>query len=122
MAITTLPLQDHIAEQSEIAVTYNTLSAQFGDGYEQTAAAGINNKQKTWSVTYNTMDESTANTVLNYLDTVGGHIPFYATPRGEAQQTWRLIPSSLKIQHIVVSSITDEVYRSVSFQCKRAYL
>lgn len=122
MAITTLPLQEYIAEQVDIAISYATLSAQFGDGYEQTAADGINTKQQTWTVAYTTMNETQSNTVLTFLDSVGGHLPFYATPKGALQQTWRLIPTSLKVQHVAVSNVDGKVYRTITFQLKRAFL
>ena len=118
---TTLPLQDYIAEQTDIAISYNTLSAKFGDGYEQTSDNGINTKQKTWTVTYTAMNETQSQTVLDFLDTVRGSVPFYATPRGETQQVWRLIPDSLRLNHIAVSNLDGKVYRTIQFQLKKAY-
>lgn len=116
-----LPLQDHIAKTSSLAVKYRTLSAQFGDGYEQTADDGINSKVVTWDVTYNNLNEDKADTLIAFLDNVRGSTSFYATPRGESQQLWRLVPESLKISHVAVSNIDGEVYRTLSFQLKKAY-
>lgn len=122
MSYTTLPLQDHISEQSTIDITYSTLSAQFGDGYEQTAANGINNKQKNWQVTYYALDETKFNQVMTFVDSVGGHLPFYATPRGEVQQTWRVVPNSVKVSHVAVSNIDGKVWRGLQMTLKRAYV
>lgn len=119
MTYTYLPLQDYIAEQSEEQISYTTLTAQFGDGYSNETGAGINNKRIIWNITYNTLTEANYATIMNYLDTVQGNTSFKATPRGSSEQIWRLIPTSVKANHIVKSNITNQVYRTLSFQLKK---
>lgn len=115
-----LPLQNLISLDSSIEVKYAALSAQFGDGYEQVAPMGINRKSKVWSIAYRNMNPANAQTILNFLDSVEGYQAFYATPRGEAEQKWRLIPDSLQIQHYAQSKFTNETWKHISFKVRSA--
>ncbi len=123
MAIATLPLQECITHETELTVEYPTLSAQFGDGYEQTSDYGINNKKVIWSVTYKNLNAAQTATLTAFLDSVRGTLPFYATPRGETQQTWKLVPTSVKRTTTAVS-YTDptDIRKTITFQAKKVYL
>lgn len=114
----TLPLQNLISLDSSIEVKYATLSAQFGDGYEQVAPLGINRKSKVWNITYRNMNPANAATILNFLDSVEGYLTIYATPRGETEQKWRLVPDSLQIQHYAESKFTNETWKHISFKLR----
>lgn len=58
---------------------YRVLTAQFGDGYQQTAADGINNKVQSWPLTFSgTASEITP--IRDFLDACGGYQSFYWTP------------------------------------------
>jgi len=113
---------DYIAEASSMSIDYRTLTAQFGDGYQMDAGDGINRKIVTWNVSYNNLTETNFNTLMSFMDTVQSNTSFYATPRGESQQLWRLVPKSLKITHAIKNSLTNEIIRHISFQLKRVYL
>lgn len=59
--------------------TYRRLAAQFGDGYEQTAADGINNKVQSWPVSF--VGKSAKITpIRDFLDARMGYQAFYWTP------------------------------------------
>lgn len=59
--------------------TYRVLTAQFGDGYKQTAADGINNKVQSWPLTFSgTADEIAP--IRNFLDAQQGYQAFLWTP------------------------------------------
>lgn len=122
MAYQTLPHQDYIAENCEMSISYSTLISQFGDGYAQTAADGINNKQVTWGVAYTALDPTLFDEVMSFIDSVGGHVVFLATPRGEAEQKWRIVPDSVKVSHIAVRNHDQQVYRTIQFTAKKAYI
>lgn len=70
-------------------VAFSTIDAQFGDGYSQSAADGINNKGQSWSLRIRGLDEPgciiTADMLAAeaFLDARGGWQSFeWTTPRG----------------------------------------
>ena len=65
------------------------LSAKFGDGYAQEAADGINNNQETWSLVFNGIDDTTAAAIDAFLSARAGYDPFYWTPPGGTQKTYK---------------------------------
>ena len=115
-----LPLQNLISLESSIDVNYPTLTAKFGDGYEQVAPMGINQKNKVWTIIYRNMNASRTQTILNFLDAVKGIQPFFATPIGEIEQKWRLIPDSVQIQHYAEDQITHEPWKHITFKVRSA--
>lgn len=61
------------------ASTFRVLKAQFGDGYAQTAADGINNKSQSWPLSFT--GRATAITPIKaFLDARGGAQSFFWTP------------------------------------------
>ncbi|KAB2970335.1 phage tail protein [Zoogloea sp.] len=115
-----LPLQNLISLESSIDVKYAALSAQFGDGYEQVAPLGINRKSKVWNIIYRNMNAANTQTILNFLDSVEGYQTFFATPIGEIEQKWRLIPDSVQIQHYAEDQITHEPWKHITFKVRSA--
>lgn len=70
-------------------VQYDTLAAEFGDGYVQRAGAGINPKRTSWSLTFEDINNDAADEIEAFLDATFGHIPFYWTsPRDTASRLW----------------------------------
>ena len=64
-------------------VSFRTKSAKFGDGYEQTAEDGINNKTQSWPLTF-TGSKARVKQIAKFLDRHKGAIPFFWTePLGE---------------------------------------
>lgn len=55
--------------------------AQFGDGYVQKAAYGLNAKTETWIVTVDNT-ETVVSQARAFLENCGGYLPFYWTPPG----------------------------------------
>lgn len=49
-------------------VSYSLLTAKFGDGYEQRALNGINNKQETINVTFNNRNYKEGNLIAAFFD------------------------------------------------------
>ena len=58
---------------------YRVLKAQFGDGYEQVAADGINNNIESWPVTF-TGTKNEIKPIKEFLDRHAGYQTFYWTP------------------------------------------
>ncbi len=57
-------------------VSFRIKSAKFGDGYEQTAEDGINNKTQSWPLTF-TGSKSRIKQIAEFLDRHKGAIPFF---------------------------------------------
>ena len=53
-----------------------TFKANYGDGYEQRVAAGINNLPESWSVSWNNRSLSDANKVIKFLEDQKGVTAF----------------------------------------------
>lgn len=60
-------------------VAFHVLSAQFGDGYSQEAADGINNKVQSWPLTF-TGTKVEMQTIVDFFDAHAGWKGFYWTP------------------------------------------
>lgn len=59
------------------------LAAQFGDGYAQRVADGINAVDVSWSLTFSARDQNEAAAFVTFLDAHGGHVPFrWVDPNG----------------------------------------
>jgi phage-related protein len=54
--------------------------AEFGEGYVQTAADGINPFAQEWVLTFENIDTTTAKAITDYLEGKGGHTTFTWTP------------------------------------------
>ena|SRR5690242_20031765 len=61
------------------------LAAQFGDGYEQRAADGINTNPQVWDLTFAERSTSEADTITDFLEARGGTEAFdWTNPEGDA--------------------------------------
>jgi phage-related protein len=83
---------------SEIANTYLFMSAQrttktrvlksnFGDGYSQRVADGINITPDSWTVEFRSTSTNIG-TIVTVLESKGGHTNFTWTPPGGSEQKW----------------------------------
>ena len=54
-------------------------TAQFGDGYAQSVADGLNNKVQTWPLIF-TVTDTDATTIMTFLDGLQGYQSFFWTP------------------------------------------
>lgn len=61
------------------SVTLRVLTAQFGDGYKQQAADGINNKSQSWPLVF-TGTSARIKPIRDFLDGLGGYKAFFWTP------------------------------------------
>lgn len=59
--------------------TFRVLTAQFGDGYKQTAADGINNASQSWPLSF-TGRKADVQPIATFLDLRAGWQSFYWTP------------------------------------------
>lgn len=84
------------------------LKAQFGDGYAQRMADGLNARVATYSVAFNHKANATAQAIAAFLDARGGHEWFYWTPVGGAQGKY--VCASWSVQPVTdkLTSVTAE--------------
>lgn len=68
--------------------TFRVLTAQFGDGYKQTAANGINNASQSWPLTFTGRSADLA-PIQAFLDARAGWQSFYWTPPLSAQGLYK---------------------------------
>ena len=61
------------------SVTPSVLTAQFGDGYSQDVAIGINSTPQVWTVSFN-RDPDDADAIFQFLQNQGGVQRFWWTP------------------------------------------
>jgi phage-related protein len=69
-------------------VTLAVRSAQFGDGYKQVVADGINNKSQSWPLTFTGLIDRVT-PIRDFLDARGGFQSFLWTPPLGAQGYYR---------------------------------
>lgn len=72
------------AEQTNL----RTLEAQFGDGYSQRAADGLNSVQRAWSLTWQARPTADIDTLYDFLIDKLGFEAFYWTAPGDVQRKW----------------------------------
>lgn len=65
-------------------VAFNTLRAQFGDGYSQRVVNGLNNVRETWNVIFDNLTIADATTIETFIRDQEGVTSFDWTPPGEA--------------------------------------
>lgn len=58
------------------------LKADFGDGYTQRAADGLNNIKESWDVEWKNIDKDTAFEIVNFIKARKGYQGFFWTPPG----------------------------------------
>jgi phage-related protein len=74
---------------------FSTVSAQFGDGYSQAAANGINNKADSWPLTFLGISAE-IQPIKDFLDSLQGYKSFYWTPPLRSQGLFRCAEYSFK--------------------------
>ncbi|MEE8728644.1 MAG: phage tail protein [Rahnella inusitata] len=75
--------------------TVRTLQAQFGDGYKQVAASGINAKAETWNLSW-TGKKSEASSIRQFLLSHVISSFWWTTPWGE-RLLWRVKSDSVSV-------------------------
>lgn len=64
---------------AQLQFNFNTITANFGDGYEQRSANGINSVRETIDVTLSFLTDSDMLLVSNFIKSHGSAKPFYFT-------------------------------------------
>lgn len=113
---TALPLPEKIMRGSNPEVSHRSLSAQFGDGYEQVAPDGLNTRQELWDVTWGNLSQLQVLQVTQFLNSVGAWGTIEWTPCYEAtSRKFRVVNGKYKRKTISNSDF------QISCQLKRVY-
>jgi len=73
------------------SVTFKVLESEFGDGYEQAAADGINNIRESWDLVWQNEDQVDVDFLTTFFDDLAGHKTFFWIPPGEVTpKLWRV--------------------------------
>lgn len=89
---------------------FAVLSAQFGDGYEQTAEDGINNEKQSWPLVFS-RPAAEATQIRDFLRATKGTAAFLWTPPLGAEGTYKCKAFQMKAQDLnnyVVSALFEE--------------
>ena len=92
---------------------YRVLKAQFGDGYIQTAADGINNTIKSWPLNF-AGPKAQMNPIIAFFDGLAGWKAFLWTPPLGVQGAYRVSSYSLTAQsgdNYLVSATFEQAYK-----------
>ena len=79
----TLPFEPKVAGDSTRKVVPRVLRTEFGDGYSQRAADGLNNNPSEWNLRWE-LDDTDTDTLIAFFITHGGHTTFEWTPPRES--------------------------------------
>lgn len=78
-----MPLTQYISENSTKSIMHRTLTNQYGDGYSQRAADGLNSNVDQWDVYWIPVTSADRTTIVTALDAVGGWDYLTWTPPGD---------------------------------------
>ena len=68
--------------------SYKVRKTNFGDGYQQRVADGLNSARTVWNLSFQGLTTTDANTVEAFIEARGGHESFYWTPPNGSQGRW----------------------------------
>ncbi len=68
---TALPLTNRILSSNAKSIKFRSISGQFGDGYQQIAPDGINNKIDSWEITWGGITQAEVTALEAILDVNG---------------------------------------------------
>lgn len=93
--------------------TLRVLTAQFGDGYKQEAADGINNKSDSWPLSFTGLSAKIT-PIRDFLDALKGYQAFFWTPPLGTQGYYKA--SEYSLQHMGNDVYSLSVTFKQSFQ------
>ena len=115
--MTALALTNLITQSAAKTAKYTTITAQFGDGYMQRAVDGINDKQETWSISYDNLNLTNRNLLWLFIEQVKmtGVIEWTA-PGDLLEKKWVIDPEGTISEQAKAGAIY-----TVNFSLKRVF-
>lgn len=78
-------------------ISWRTLTATFGDGYEQFTPDGVNTKETEYDLTWDVLNETDFNILETFLDTQTPSVAFnWTDPKKGTVETVRFVSDSFK--------------------------
>lgn len=77
MPYATLPTEFKPVRGDNTNIAYRHRTAQYGDGYEEAEPAGINPRMLSFDAEFRAITKTELDTLEAFLETQGGHTPFY---------------------------------------------
>jgi phage-related protein len=78
-------------QSSELTTESRILEVQFGDGYGQASADGLNNLRDVWTLSWSGMSDAEKDAMKDFFRARGDYDPFDWTAPGESTaQRWRI--------------------------------
>lgn len=103
-----------ISYGSSLKKDYRTLSADFGDGYNQRTGDGLNTLNEAWSLQWNTITLSEKNILINFFDSLEGYQNFNWTAPGDGvAKRWICkspVITPLNSTYFNVTAVFERVY------------
>lgn len=90
MSVPVFPLDvPNVDFNSNASVAFAVNENQFGDGYGQRSASGLNNVRETWNASWTNLYDVEADTLIAFFKARGGWEAFYWTAPGDpAPKLW----------------------------------
>lgn len=87
-----MPLPDRISQTHQSRTKQRLLTAQFGDGYFQSAPDGINSLYEEWDIGWDYLSQTDRNTVVTVLK--GGATDYitWTTPNDGVTKKFQIVP------------------------------
>ena len=101
-------------EAARQETTYRVLRTDFGDGYSQRAADGLNSIQKEWTLEWANLTNEEADEIVNFFEgRLGADAFFWTPPKATVTQTWICTGHSrieIDAEHSTVTAQLSLVY------------
>jgi phage-related protein len=99
--------------QAQLDEQPRTITAKFGDGYEQRAADGINVRPRKWSLKFENRSNTDRDTVLTFFRTHNAVTAFdWTPPEGAAGKfvcrAWQNVPVQYNLN--TITAVFEEVF------------
>lgn len=82
------PFPDKIAQESKNTMDQRHIVSNYGDGYQQRAAVGLNSRFDKWDIAINNLTLAERNTMVSFFNTVGLVQSFDWTPPNGTAGKW----------------------------------
>lgn len=88
--------------------SFRLRTAEFGDGYKQVSGQGINTKIDKWTLSWDSIPDTDAETLINFFNALEGSLPFlWQPPKGYTSPVlWSCVGYSRSSLRAFTSSVS----------------
>lgn len=110
-----LPMPELLSVNCRKSISSRVLSAQFGDGYSQRSADGINSNVDKWELEYIWLSKTDSQVVKNFLYAIGGYDYFTWIPKNES------VSKKFVVEKDSITISYNAGYEKISFRSFQVY-